>query len=155
LEDWEVHLLWADLRDSHGAEVQADLDEALKRAPNSPEVNFGRGRWQFTRGRLAEAEAEARAGLAKRPRDPKLMLLLGWTLVKREEHAPQDKRNLDAIAPDLEALRAVADSAEALDVIARYEVLRGHDDAAIDYAQRAAAQAPGSWHCQRWLATIL
>jgi tetratricopeptide (TPR) repeat protein len=154
LDDWEVHVLWADLRPSNGAVTQADLDEAWRRAPGSAEVRFQRGRLEWLRHRLPEAEAEARAGLALRPGDPSLSLLLGWVLVEQQHRKPAAERRLDAIAPEVEALRGMTESAEALDVIAWYEKMRENFDAALDLARQAVAKEPTNWRRYDLLATI-
>lgn len=150
----EVHLMLARIRpwDSRenilaaGLELQAA--RALAGATPSPELRYWSALYDARWRRFDDAAAELRAAIAVEPRRARYWLALADVL--------QQEDSVDRVALDsaVEHLLPLADSAPALNFIARYYSERGEADAALPYAERAVELERGCWECADTLTTL-
>jgi tetratricopeptide (TPR) repeat protein len=159
LDEAEVHLQFAILRPwtadpVQAARVRADLDQALERAPDSPEVAYVRGWFEALTGHYAAAEAEARRALARRPDEPRYRLALAHFIYDRVTTAPPP-RDWEPLREPLKRIWAVAHSAEALNLIGCAYAQMGELDLALPFARRAVQADPSCWYCLDTLALLL
>ena len=151
MDDTEVHLLWARLRDweSPGARAiaEADLAEAQRDLQN-PDVAMVEALWEAHAGRREAAERVLQDALSAHPDDARLWSALGWLTFERTSrpNAPSSEAAL-ALAPIATKLAPIAKSAAEFDLLARASLLDQKPDAAIAYEKSAIAADPNCIEC--------
>jgi tetratricopeptide (TPR) repeat protein len=157
LSDPEVHLLWARLlpwKPATADRVRAELDEALRKEPGSPEVHFERSLFFTFTERLDDAQQELTAALQMRPDEPRY--LFGQILLLRTRAALGAGGGRAEIPKELfDRLARVASSATELNEVAWSLATHGRADEALPYSERAIRLDPLCWNCQDTQAFVL
>lgn len=155
----EVLLLRGRIRpwDSRENIVRAgrDLEQALARAPGSPEARYWMSRyWQLWR-RFDDAERDLLQALQAQPREARYWLALAELRLSAELALPPPARSFARVAEAMGRLSELHPSPEALSFMARYWLVRGDADAGLAYARRAVVDDPGCWECADTLRRVL
>jgi Tfp pilus assembly protein PilF len=147
LRDDEVHVVWARLAnpslpsdDPRSSEAQ--LAEAVRSAPASPDVRYAVGVVALEEEREDVALKSFEAAMAMAPDDPRYV----YGALEAIAALQAGGRNVRAKGNELLArLAATARTADELSMVARTRADRGDDAGAVSYAERAVAADPGSY----------
>jgi hypothetical protein len=154
LDDGEVHLMLARIRpwDSRENIVAAGRELAAARAfagdHPTPELRYWSALYDSRWRRFDDAAVELRAALAVEPKRARYWLALADVLLQRQ---PVDNEAVDDVITHLLPL---ANTAHALDFIARYYSERGQVDAGLPFARRAVELERGCWECAETLSVL-
>ncbi len=148
LRDEEVHLLWARLSreflpPTDPRSASAQIAEAARSAPGSPEVSFARGRIALEFKRVDEASAAFAAALALSPEEPRY--LVGALAALAARPTPWSDETVAAIRSLYVRLAATARTADELAMVARLEADDGKDAEALRHADAAVAADPANY----------
>ena len=159
MDDSEVHVLWARLRDWDSpdarAAVEADLAETRRNAQN-PDFAMVQALWEAHAGQRGGAERVLRDALAAHPDDARLWSALGWLALEGNNRptAPSPEAAF-ALAPIATKLAPIAKSAAEFDLLAHASLLDAKPDAALAYEKSAVAADPNCVDCLGWAAAAM
>ena len=144
LPDEEVHLLWgrlsnAQLPATDPRSEEAQIAEAARVAPGSPEVLFRLGCLALQKKQLGEALARFEQALAISSEEPRYALGAIDALLAMDPPA-RPRGKLEGLIARLEATARTADE---LSLVAELEAEGGQDAPALAHAQAAIAADPG------------
>ncbi len=144
MSDEDVHLLWARLSDPRLPETdprssEAQIADAARIAPRSPEVLFRQGCSALERGRRREARERFEQALATSPEEPRYLLGALRAVIGPDMDAGGQSK-VDAW---LTRLATTARTADELGMVARLEAARGDDAAALAHAEASISADPG------------
>jgi tetratricopeptide (TPR) repeat protein len=153
----EVHLLWARLLPwdrTTFARVEAELRAAA--GADAAELHYWWGLFHGAQGHREEAEKELRGAVALRPSEERFTLALAQVLTAAESAGQKREPPASNAATEeaLAQLGRVAESAVALDFLARQQVARGETERARELALRAVVRDAGCWQCLDTLGQI-
>jgi tetratricopeptide (TPR) repeat protein len=154
----EVHLVWATIRpwgsDVHRSRARADIEAAIRLAPDTPAPKLWRARLHRAEGRTAEAEEDLKDALATSPNDADCIAeLLHIYVEQMKENGPEEQwARADALATRLMKL---ATTVNIQNNTAWYLATRGRTDEGLPLAVRAVSSDPSCWACLDTLALLL
>lgn len=148
----EVHLIWANVRDTDTAEgaraARRDIERALELQPDNPAAHRALGDWELRHGSLELARraydrAVAQAGLTAENAQALLRLAL---------HRPI--KDATAVARLADALRTQAKTASQYGLIAEYYEALGKTNQALFFANKSIRRDTSCWWCYDTAARI-
>jgi hypothetical protein len=156
----EVHRLRARLlRRRPGVrveEVQHEIDAALHHEPHDPEAVYLSARLSLMHGRRAEAEQRIREAMRLDPAEPRYALMLFVMSLPRfdglDPSGPFDFHQAEEVAATL--AKMPPDTA-VLNLLARYDAMRGRTAAGVQLVTRAIYDAPACAPCYDTYALLL
>ena len=153
LSDAEVHLLFAQMRtwdtDESKAAALRDMNEGAERDPNLPQAALVRAYWSYHDEHWSEADEILRKAKVAHPDDRQILNALGWVrlaALERKEHL-DSKEVIMALEPIAAPLSRVAQTATELDLLGRYQLMKGDYDRGLAYEKRAVAKDPSCSAC--------
>ncbi|MGD0524591.1 MAG: hypothetical protein ABSE49_05590 [Polyangiaceae bacterium] len=157
IADADVHLLWLRALAASGPAAASQLAEASRAAPDSAEVAYWRGSFDYFANRLVDARSEFEAVLRERPDDPRPLFGLAVTLGKLMAETPSAGRAelADRLSKTFDRLATTATSADELLLLGSHFANRGASAAAVARIDAAAAIAPGYWRVHAARAYVL
>ncbi len=157
IADADVHLLWLRALVSSRAPAASQLAEASRDAPDSAEVAYWRGSFDYFADRLADARLEFEAVLRERPEDPRPLYGLALALGQLVRETPPEGRAemADRVSKTYERLARTATSADELLLLGSYFASRGDTAEAVARVNAAVTIAPGYWRVHAARAYVL
>jgi tetratricopeptide (TPR) repeat protein len=159
MSDAEVHLTWIKARfGDRGKQALrldlADIDEAVRSAPNDPQVIFARAGLKLAAGRLDEAAADIERALAARPGETRF--LEGMLSLRYRQDLETAQPRWDRVEELAAQVRARRDASwNALNTAAWISALRSRPAEGLPLAIESIERQPGCGHCYDTLAALL
>jgi len=158
MDDAEVHVLWARLRNWKTPEGRQaageDLNEAT-RTGDTPELAILRALFQATGGDRRMAKSTLDNALKAHSDDARLWNALGWLTLEEMSPTTTAAEARTKLAPIAEKLVPTATTSAQLDFLAHASLIDGNLDAALAYEKRAVAVDPNCVDCLAQAATAM
>jgi tetratricopeptide (TPR) repeat protein len=154
----DVHVLWASIRpwstEADRARARADLDAAIRLAPDKVSPRTWMAQLNEMEGKLDEAERHLNQALAVAPGDPAATYALFRLRLRQASQGQGEGRfaQADALFPKV---LAVATTPRVQNGAARYLADRQRPDEGLPLALKAVAGDPSCWQCFDTLALLL
>jgi tetratricopeptide (TPR) repeat protein len=159
MSDAEVHVLWARLRDwdkpPQRAAAQADLDEAIRIAPEDPETWLARGNLRAATGDSPGAEQDLKRAAALAPEAPRYLYPLASFRSAAESSLPPEQQVWDDVEPLVARLQKTADSTSQRNFLANYWLARGRPERAAAWATKAIDADASCAPCYETASSVL